>query len=63
MDTSDLTIYGDFNSGQARQLNIQLKKCTGRPDCKSDTDIVKFFKNKFLLVMLNQVRFDPEKFG
>ena len=38
-----------------------LRKCEG-PHCKSDEDIAKFFRNKFLLMHSNQVRFDSEGF-
>jgi len=63
MHTEDLSIYGDFNTASAQQLKVQLKKCTGRPDCKTDEEIIQFMKGKFIMIMLNQVRFDDEKFG
>ena len=61
VETDDLRVYGDFNTFKARQLQIQLKKCQGE-GCKSDEEITKFFKNKFLLLHANQIRFDSEGF-
>ena len=57
LNTEDLYIYGDFNTGKTRQLNIQLKKCQG-VGCKTDAEITAFFMNKFILLHANQVRFD-----
>jgi len=31
--------------------------------CKSKAEILSFFRDKFLLIMYSQVRFDSEKFG
>ena len=57
----DLFVYGDFSTFKARQLQMMLRKCEGA-GCKSDAEITKFFKNKFLLVLSNSVRFDSEGF-
>ena len=38
-------------------------RCHDRPDCKKDEEITKFLKNKFLLLIFNQVRFDSRYFG
>ena len=63
LDTSDLDIYGDFNTPKATLLNIQLKKCSGRDDCLPDSKIEEFLQNKYLLLVMNQVRFDSENYG
>ena len=39
LSKEDMYINGEFNSKTARQLNVQLLKCTGRPDCKSEDEI------------------------
>ena len=46
-------INGDFDSDTARQINIQLLKCTDRPDCKSEEEILDYFKGKYLLILNN----------
>ena len=52
-------IYGDFQSEKARQFNIQLVMCTGRPGyCKSEEQIKDYFRGKFLVLLYNEVRFD-----
>lgn len=54
-------IYGDFDTAKTRQLNIQLKRCTG-PGCKTEAEILEFFRDKFLVLMYNQVRFKKDRF-
>ena len=62
IDDADLKIFGDYNSDFARQLNIQLKKCEGA-GCKNETEIMDFFKNKFLLLLVNEAQFITNGFG
>ena len=55
LNKEDIYVYGDFNSYNARQLNIQLVKCKGgeKAGCKSDKSILEFFRNKFLVIYSN----------
>ena len=53
LNKEDLWIHGDFNSANARQINVQLRKCRGRPDCKSDEQILEYFSGKYLLILHN----------
>ena len=62
VDEKDMYIMGDYNSETARQLNVQLRKCEG-PDCFSEAEILKYFKNRFLLLYANQAYFATDKFG
>ena len=59
----DLYIFGDFDSAQARLININLKRCRGHDYCASEEEIDAFLMNKFLLIYHNQVRFEPRKYG
>ena len=63
LDEEDLTLNGDFNSATALMMNIQLIKCTGREDCKSDAEILKFFRGRYIMLMYNQIRFNKDEFG
>ena len=66
IDPEHMTIHGDYNSKETRQLNMQLLRCqntTEEPDqCESEEVISKFFKKKFLLMLYNQKRFDSSKY-
>ena len=62
-EKEDLVLRGDFNSYQASLFNVQLKKCTDRPDCKSPEEITQFLRDKWLLVLYNHIRFDSRKYG
>ena len=55
LDEDALLLYGDFNALEARQLNIQLVKCIGGVEggCKSDAEIMKFFRNKWIVMFYN----------
>ena len=41
---------------------MQLVRCHDRPDCKTDEQITKFFMNKFIMIVYNQIRFDTRYF-
>ena len=58
----EMFIYGDFTTGKARQLNVQLKKCRGHRYCESEANINKYFSGKYLIILMNQVRFMSEGF-
>ena len=58
-----MKLYGDFNSQAARLIDFQLIKCHDQDYCKSDEEIMEFMKNKFILMLSNKVRFDPEKYS
>ena len=63
MDTEDLFLYGDYDSTTASLLNMQLIKCTGRDDCKSEEEILEFFRTKFIILLYNEIRFNTDEFG
>ena len=62
VDKEDLILYGDYSSYKASQFNVQFIKCHDRPDCKSQEEITAFIRNKFLLILYNQVRFDSTRY-
>ena len=65
VDKDYLEIYGDFNTAVASQFNIQLIKCKGGKEkgCKDDAEITNFFRNKWIMLYYNQIRFDSFKYG
>ena len=65
LDPSELYVYGDYYSVNARQMNIQLLKCEGGEanGCKDDDEIKEFFRNKFIFLVYNEIRFDSDKYG
>ena len=63
LDEGDLSIYGDFTSAYASQLNIDLVKCKGQAHCKSEEEVEAFFKGKYIILLYNHIRFDSEYFG
>lgn len=62
LEPDDLFIYGDYNTAEARQFNVQLKRCRGE-GCATDEETTAFFRNKFILLIFNQVRFDSTLYG
>ena len=52
INEKDRFIYGNFDSVEARLLNVQLKRCEGA-GCKSPDEITEFFRNKFVLMLSN----------
>ena len=46
-------IQGNYNSMKARMITIELKKCNEflSGGCKSDAEIMEFFRGKYLLIL------------
>ena len=57
-------IYGDFNSYKANLFNIQFVKCHDKPEgfCKTDAEIKEFMRDKWILILFNQIRFDSSRY-
>ena len=55
-------LYGDYNTRKARLISIQLIKCTGHTYCKTDEEILEFLRDKWIMLLVNQIRFDSEGF-
>ena len=58
LNPADVWVHGAYNSKRARHLNFQLKKCRGSPECKTEEEILDFFRDKYLIILYNQIRFD-----
>ena len=62
-----MRIAGDYQSDKAELLNLRLNKCDSSIDtevvCKSDEEILEFFRNKFFFVIKNEKLFDANKYG
>ena len=60
-DQSNLAVKGDAGSSSDGQaIFIDLVKCEDEEflQCKSDEEITKFFQERFMYILSNQVRFD-----
>ena len=62
VDREEMLIYGDFSTQKARLIDLQLIKCHDQDYCKSDEEIMQFMKDKWLVLLTNRIRFDPDKF-
>ena len=60
-------IYGDFESSQARLMNVQLIKCNNETrvekDCLPEVDIKAELRNKWLILFGNNIRFEPQSYN
>ena len=67
IDEEDAFIFGDYNSVSANLINIQLVKCNNvtQPgvECKSDEEILNFFRGKYILLLYNENRFNSQFYG
>ena len=67
VDKEDYSLYGDYNSARAQQFNVQFLRCNAEDhpdvDCASEEEITEFIRNKFMLILYNQVRFDSNFYG
>ena len=56
IDEEDMKIWGDFNSAKAMQLQIKFQMCVGT-GCKSEQEIKKWLRDKYIVVIYNERRF------
>ena len=40
-----------------------FKKCHKRDDCKTEEEVAEFMKDKYLLLLSNQIRFDSSQYS
>ena len=63
IDKEQMYVKGSFDSDEARLIQIQLKKCVGKAYCKTDKEILTFFRDKWLIFLYNQKIFNTEEYG
>ena len=64
INKEDMYVNGDFDSAQARLISMRLNRCvnTDTLTCKSEEEITQFFRDKLLLVIHNERRFDSNMY-
>ena len=64
VNQDDLEIYGSFSSQKAKLLRVYLELCHGEENsCASENEIVEYMKDKYLLFLTNQIRFDSKEYS
>ena len=63
VSSEDLVIWGDYNSDKAQQINVKFKMCEGHSYCEKKEDIQKWLQRKFIILVYNQIRFNPEGYS
>ena len=60
IDGEDMHVSGDYNSEQASLLLIKLNRCdrSGAIECKDEEEILEFFSDKFLILLINERLFN-----
>ena len=54
-------VRGEFDSEQARLISMRLNRClntTEKAVCKSEEEITNFFRDKLMVMLFNERRFD-----
>ena len=57
-----MRIHGDYNSDEARSIQVKLNRCAGE-GCADDYTITNYFRSLLIGVYANRIRFDAQKFG
>ena len=52
-----VSIRGNFEASEAKLMQFTISKCSGRPDCKPDAEIIEFIKGKYVALVYNLKRF------
>ena len=63
IDPEEMYIYGDYSSSKARLLDIKLVRCHGHDYCASDEEITAFLRDKFIVLLYNQILFDANEYN
>ena len=58
IDEKDRFISGNFNTINTSNIMVLLVRCQGKDYCKSDEEITEFVRGKFLIVYVNEIRFE-----
>ena len=58
-DKKDFVVWGDFNSAYAQSMRIKFDMCVGHDYCKSYDEIMAFLRRKWLVIVYNEIRFNP----
>ena len=64
----DIVIWGDYNSAKAQQIAVKFEMCDSTKErfagvtCESQQDIQNWLKRKFIIILYNQIRFNPKGF-
>ena len=58
IDEKDRFISGNFSTSNASNIRVYLNRCQGRDYCKTNEEINQFMKDKYLLVYINEIRFE-----
>ena len=53
-----MEIYGNFDAKKAKLLRAYLDRCHDMDYCRSEEEIDEYMKDKYLLMLRNQIRFD-----
>ena len=52
-DPSKLEVRGSFDGSSARIIEIDFKRCTGSPECKSEQEVTDFLKGGYIVLLYN----------
>lgn len=64
----DLIIWGDYNSAKAQQISIKFEMCDNTKErfagvaCEEKAAIQEWLRRKFIVIIFNQIRFNPKGF-
>ena len=58
IDEKDRFISGNYNTVNASYIEVELNRCKGKDYCKTDEEINEFIRGKYLMVYMNQIRFE-----
>ena len=58
-----MEVQGNDAAQTGQFIYIDIVKCTGSEECRSDEEIKKYFASRYINLMSNQIRFDFEKYG
>ena len=64
LNYEEFEFFGNFNSYKAKQPTLYLEMCMGGAEkgCEEEADIKEWLRDKYILVLSNQMVFDAERY-
>ena len=53
-DPNSWSLKGSYSSQSGNNLGIEVRKCTGKPSCKTEEEIAEYIKDKTFILFENK---------
>ena len=62
LNKKDMVIWGSYDSQKGQQVTVKFKMCEHETYCESKEKIKQWLSGKYIVLLYNQIRFEPQEF-